>query len=412
MSAWRVPAFRRLGTAWTFSNFGDSALFLTLGIWVKDLTGSNAAAGLVFLAFGLPVFLAPFAGQVADRVSRRRLVITVNAVAAVGVLVLLLVRSADQLWLIYVVTFGYGTVGYLTSAAQSGLLRDMLADDELAGANGTLSTIDQGLRLLTPLVGAGLYTLFGGAAVAVMTSAMLALAAVVMVTVHVDETPPTPSVEREGFVREMAAGVRHIRTLPGLAQTVLLVGIAFAGTGLANSTTWAVIEDGLGLGSEFCGVLASIQGCGSVLGGLTAAWLIRRGGERVAIAAGLATLAAGTAAGLVPVVAVVSAGSAVLGVGVVWMVVGLVTLRQRLTPARLQGRVSSATNMALNGPQTVGTATGAALIAAVDYRILVAVMAAAIAVCAALILLRAVRSGRLDVVTVEPAANQNAPEPI
>lgn len=412
MSAWRRPAFRRLGTAWTFSNFGDSALILTLGIWAKDLTGSNAAAGLVFLALGLPVFVAPLAGHIADRVSRRRLVIVVNAIAALGVLVLLSVRSVDQLWLIYVVTFGYGCVGYLTSAAQSGLLRDMLADDELAAANGTLSTIDQGLRLLTPLVGAGLYTLFGGAAVAVLTSAMLAVAAVAMVTVRVDETPASPSGERERFVREVAAGVRHIRSVPGLAQTVLLVGVAFAATGLANSTIWAVIDDGLELGSEFFGVLASIQGGGSVLGGLTAAWLIRRGGERMAIGAGLALLAVGMATGLVAVVAVVTVGAAVLGVGVVWMVVGLVTLRQRLTPARLQGRVSAATNMALNGPQAAGTATGAALIAAVDYRILVAVMAASIAVCAALALVRALQQARFDAVSTEPGAVLNAPEPI
>ncbi len=38
--------FRRLTVAWTFSNFGDSALYLTVAIWAKDLTGSNAATGL------------------------------------------------------------------------------------------------------------------------------------------------------------------------------------------------------------------------------------------------------------------------------------------------------------------------------------------------------------------------------
>ncbi|PSL01196.1 putative MFS family arabinose efflux permease [Haloactinopolyspora alba] len=408
MSAWRVPGFRRLGAAWTFSNFGDSALILTLGIWAKDLTGSNAAAGLVFLALGLPVFLAPFAGHVADRVSRRRLVVVVDVVAAVGVLALLFVRSADQLWLIYVVTFGYGCVGYLTSAAQSGLLRDMLVDDELAGANGVLSTIDQGLRLLTPLVGAGLYTVYGGGAVAVLTSSALVIAALVMLTVCVDETPPSPSAEREHFVREVAAGARHIRTVPGLARTVVLVGIAFAATGFGNSTTFAVIDDGLELGSEFFGVLASIQGCGSVLGGLTAAWVIRRLGEHATIGVGLALIAAGFATGLVPSVAVVGTGSAVLGLGVVWMVVGLVTLRQRLTPARLQGRVSAATTMAFNGPQTVGIATGAALIAAVDYRILVAVMAGAVAACAVLLVLRAGRSRSLDGVPASAAVPVSA----
>ena len=91
MSALRVPAFRRLTAAWACSNFGDSALFLTLAIWVKDLTDSDAAAGLVFLFLGLPVFLAPLAGQLADRVSRRRLVVVTNLVAAAGVLALGLV---------------------------------------------------------------------------------------------------------------------------------------------------------------------------------------------------------------------------------------------------------------------------------------------------------------------------------
>ncbi|WP_051425919.1 MFS transporter [Jiangella gansuensis] len=388
MSALRRPAFRRLTVAWTFSNAGDSALFLTAAMWAKDLTGSNAAAGMVFLALGLPVFLAPLAGQLADRMSRRRLVVIVNLVAALGVLSLLAVESADEMWLLYVVIFGYGCVGYVTSAAQSGLLRDLLDDGELAGANGLLSSIDQGLRLLTPLAGAGLYAWFGGGAVAVLTSAMLLLAALMLLTVRVRETPPAGRSERDGFVRELTAGVRHIRTVPALGQLVVVVSIAFALTGLANSTMFAVVDEGLGLGSEFFGVFASIQGGGSIIAGLTVAVLIRRLGERATTGIGLGCLAAGMAGGLTTSVAVVSAGSAVAGLGVVWMVVGLVTLRQRLTPARLQGRVSAATNLALNGPQVAGTAAGAALIAAVDYRVLVAVMVGTILLCAVLALLR------------------------
>lgn len=388
MSALRKPAFRRLAIAWTFSNFGDSALYLTIAIWAKDLTGSNAAAGLVFLALGLPVFLAPFAGHVADRVSRRRLVIVVNLVAAIGVLSLLVVESAAQIWIVYAVTFGYGCVGYLTSAAQSGLLKDMLDDDELGSANGLLSTIDQGLRLLTPLVGAGIYALYGGGTVAVLTSSVLVVAAIVMVTVRIAETPPVPADDREGYVRELTAGFRHIRSVPVLAQLIVLVGIAFAVTGLANSTMFALIDEGLGLDSEFFGVLASIQGGGAIIGGLTAGLAIRRFGERATVGAGLAGAAVGLATGLTGAVTVVCAGSVVLGLGVVWLVVGLVTLRQRLTPPSLQGRTSSATIMALNGPQTAGTAVGAALIAIVDYRVLIAVMAGTILACAIMLLVR------------------------
>ncbi|SDU77256.1 MFS transporter [Jiangella alkaliphila] len=394
--------FRRLTVAWTFSNFGDSALYLTVAIWAKDLTGSNAAAGLVFLALGLPVFLAPLAGQLADRLSRKRLVAVVNVVAAGGVLALLAVDDAADMWLIYLVTFGYGWVGYVTAAAQSGLLRDLLDDDELAGANGLLTTLDQGLRLVTPLAGAGVYALYGGGAVAVLTASMLVIAALVLLTVRVDESPPTPVEEREGFRRELTAGFRHLRATPQLADLMLLLSIAVAITGFANSTAFAIV-DGLGLPSEFFGVLSSIQGGGSIVGGLTASLLIRRTGERAAVGIGLAVVAVGLGVALAPSTIVVSVGAAVLGLGVVWAVVAMVTLRQRLTPPRLQGRTSAATNMALNGPQVVGTATGAALISAVDYRLLVAAMAVTILTCAIVLLARRVAAPE-TVQTEEPAA--------
>lgn len=65
------------------------------------------------------------------------------------------------------------------------------------------------------------------------------------------------------------------------------------------------------------------------------------------------------------------AGMAVIGFSVTWLVVAFVTLRQRLTPARLQGRTAAAALMAMNLPQTVMTLVGAGLLAVVDYRLLV-----------------------------------------
>jgi MFS family permease len=379
-SSLRVPAFRRLTAAWSCSNFGDSALFLTLAIWVKDLTGSDAKAGLVFLFLGLPVFLAPFAGQLADRVSRRRLVAATNLVAAVGVLALGLVKGAGDLWLIYAVTFGYGFLGYVTSAAGSGLVRDILDDDQLPSGNGVLSTIDQGMRLLSPLAGAAVYALFGGFAIAVLTASALAVAALVTTTVRVDETPPP--ADRERFRTELTAGARHIRAVPVLAQLTLTMAVAFAVTGFSNSTIFAAIDQGLGRGSSLFGVLAAIQGGGSVLGGVTAAAVVRRLGETTALGLGLAMLGLGLGAVAAPTMATLTAASLVVGVSIPWMMVAFATIRQRMTPGRLQGRVSAATNMALNGPQTVGTALGAALIAVVDYRLLGLFMAVVVAVCA------------------------------
>lgn len=380
MNPFRDATFRRLVAGWSFSNFGDSVLYLTLAIWAKDLTGSDAAAGLVFLFLGLPVFLAPFAGQVADRYSRRRLVVLSNLGAGVVVLSLWFVGGPDQLWLIYLVTFVYGLLNYLTGAAGSGLVRDMLADDQLATGNGILNTIDQGLRLLSPLVGAGAYVLFGGFAIALVTFASLMVAAAILSTLRIEETPSSP--EGETFWEEVTAGARHIRSVPILTRITLALAFAFAMTGLANTTIFAVIEQGLGRSSEFFGVLTAIQGGGSVVGGITAAPLIHRWGERMTVAVGLTVLGAGMALAVVPSIAFVVVGVVMVGVSIPWFVVGFVTLRQRLTPARLQGRVSSASAIALNGPQTVGTALGAVLIGLIDYRALMIAMAVSVTISA------------------------------
>jgi MFS family permease len=79
---------------------------------------------------------------------------------------------------------------------------------------------------------------------------------------------------------------------------------------------------------------------------------------------------------------VVITSEVVIGIVIPWILVAFTTLRQRATPPELQGRVASATNMALNGPQTVGTALGAVLIAVVDYRLLIVMMGVVIAACA------------------------------
>ena len=404
MNLFKNPQFRRLVVSWSFSNFGDSLLFLTLAIWAKDLTGSDAAAGLVFLFLGLPAFLAPFAGQLADRYSRRLLIVIAQLVAAVVVLSVWFVDGPDQVWIIYLVTFVYGLLNYLNGAAGSGLVRDLLDDADLASGNGILATIDQGLRLLSPLVGAGAYVLFGGFAIAVITSSTLVIAAVVMLTVRIQES--APSKERESFWGEFLGGARHIRSIPVLTRLVVALGVAFAITGLANVTIFAVVEQGLGRSSGFFGVLAAIQGGGSVLGGVTAAALIHRFGERAVVAIGLVILGAGLGGAAIPNLAVVIVCCFSVGVSVPWFVIGFTTIRQKLTPPRLQGRVAAFSGMALNGPQTIGTALGALAIGVIDYRILMVLMGVSVALCAVPLIVGA--SDPVEPVDIEPADDASA----
>lgn len=394
-SAFAVPAFRRLLVGETVSNVGDSALFLTLGVWAKDLTGSSSAAGLVFFFLALPVLASPLFGQLADRVRRRPLLLATNALAGVGVLALLLVDSVDDLWLLYAVAAGYGVVGYVTAPARSGLLRDLLEDHQLDTANGTLMTLDQGLRVVSPLLGAGLYTAVGGQALAALASATFGLAVLALLTVRVQESEPEPR-GREPWAQEVSAGFRHVARTPALRRITACLAASMLVIGLADTALFSVVEEGLGREPAFFGALMSAQGAGSIAGGVVSVWLLRRlGGQRLV---GLA-LVAFALSGLTMFASqdwVVLAGRVLGGAAIPWAFVPAATVRQRMTPPRLQGRTSSAVNLAITLPQTASIAAGAALLTVADFRWSLAAIVVVTAGAALPLLVRRPAPERLD----------------
>ena len=110
----------------SLSLLGDTALWLALGLWVKELTGSSSAAGLVFLCIAAPGLLSPLGGLLVDRFPRRSVLLVVNPLTALIVLPLLLVRDDRDVWLIYAVTTLYGTSYVILAAGQSALLTTLL----------------------------------------------------------------------------------------------------------------------------------------------------------------------------------------------------------------------------------------------------------------------------------------------
>lgn len=359
----------------TVSMFGDQALWLAMGIWAKQLTGSNAAAGLVFFFFGLPTLLSPLSGLLVDRVRRRPLLITVEAALGAMVLLLLLVRGPGQLWLIYAVTFCYGAAGTITASARSALFRVLLPDDEeLARVNGLMQTLQEGLRLIAPITGAALFAWLGGGAVAIIDAATFAVVVGAFAALRVTEPAPQPAEHR--WRSEVAAGARHLwRTVP-LRQMTVAVGAALLVVGFFETVIFAVAGTGLHRPASFVGVLEATLGAGAIAGGLGAARLIRRAGEGRTVATGLALFGAGSAGLTAPAVAVVLPAMAVAGSGIPLLVVALFTGLQRMTPDHLQGRTFSAVDMLVSTPQTLSIGLGAALVAVVDYRVLLAVMCA------------------------------------
>jgi MFS family permease len=368
----------------SLSVIGDSALWLAMGIWVKILTGSNSAAGLTFLAFTCGVMLAPVSGMIVDRARRRPLLIAANLVTAAGVCALLLVHGRGQVWLIYLVMFGYGASNSLITSAQTALLTQLVPGDLLGEANSVLQMASQGLRVLSPLLGAGLLAWAGAQPVILLDAGTFVAAAGTVLALRLREPrPDRAALARRGWRSEFGEGIRHVMRTPALRRPMVACLIAVSAFGLFETVPFAVVSQGLHRSPEFLGVLVSLQGVGALAGGVLAGPVLRRTSERVLIAGGLASCSAASLLLITPLVPVAGLASAALGLCIVWINVGAVTLIQRRTPPGLIGRVDAALEFAIVVPQAASIALGAALIAAVSYRILLIVMAAVIGLSAA-----------------------------
>jgi MFS family permease len=373
--------FRLLLAGQTLSMFGEWTLLLVFGIWAKTLTGSNAIAGLTVFAMVAPGLLAPFAGVVVDRLPRRTVMIGLDLISAAVVMSLWFVTDRDQLWLLFAVAVWYGFAGVMFNAAISGLVQDMLPMDLVGPANGMLATVRQGLRLIGPLVGAGLFALAGGRWVAVLDAITLVLAAVILLFLrHREVRAPAATVP---FGVELSAGLLHLWRSPLLRRLALTTVLFSVAIGMVEPTVYALVGDGLQRPPEFVGVLVSVQGAGAILGGVVVSGAIRRISEPSLIVVGLVVIAAGAGLCALPALPAAVAGFGLVGLGIPALGVAVATLLQRCTPNAVMGRVAAGYELIGSVPTTASIAVGAMLVGVWPYQVILGLTAVGCVVAAA-----------------------------
>lgn len=374
------------------SGFGGAVMSLAAGVWVLDLTGSSSLAALAGFCFFLPTLLGPVLGTVVDHLPRRPLAVWTLLLTAALVLSLLAVRSSDHLWLIYAVMLGYGLSFILVDAAEAAILPAALPPTALGGVNGLRMSAQEGVKLVAPLVGAGLFTWRGGPPVALLAAALLVAAAGAYTLIKLrprtgatadpadapgrSETPDAASAPGSDdtdaphdaaasgrlarFTARTRAGVAYLWRRPALRLTVLIGSATIAMSGLNQAAVYAVVTGALHRPPAFVGVLTSAQGAGSIVGGLIIGRLLTRWGPLAVGAVGALLFATGAAALTVPYWPVVLGGMMVIGLGLPWTLVAAMTAVQLDTPDRLLGRVSGTASTLLFTPITVFNPIGAA----------------------------------------------------
>ena len=349
--------------------FGDLALILVLGIWAKELTGSTPLAGAVFLAIIAPMLLAPLIGLLVDRFPRRKLLIVNDLVTAVALLPLVLVNDRGDVWILFAVGVAYGLSQQVFFAARSALLESMLDDDQLGPANALLEILRQALRVCGPAVGAGLFAVLGGPSVALLDALTFLASAALLSFLRAPDLTRAAASEL-ALRRQLDAGLRHIAATPMLRRLIGSACAAVAVLGIMQVAGLALVDNGLHRPAAFLGVILTLEGVGSILGGVLAPSALRRFGEPRFAAIGLATMGVGVGLMAVPEMFPVLVGAAMAGAGFSAFMVGYTTLLQRSTASQLQGRVFTAAEAAAALPYCGTLALAVVGVGLVDYRLL------------------------------------------
>jgi MFS family permease len=344
-SALATAQLRRLQFGWAVSAVGGWVFFVALAVYAYDVGGATAV-GAAALTRMVPAGLAaPLTGVLADRYSRRDVLlgsIALRAVvlAAIGVAV----AVAAPLALVLVLAAVFTIVATAHKPAQASLLPSLVeTPQQLAASNAVWSAVDNGAFLAGALVSGALIATTSMSTAFLVTGGLFALATVPIALIPRDPVPEfRVSAERLRPIEDAVAGVREVARDHRLSLVVGVLAFSTLVEGAIDVLVVLVAIELLGLGGAGVGWLNACWGLGGVIGGAAALTLLRRGRLAAGLSAGgllvgfplmLIGLAESTAAAAPMLV--------LLGIGYALIEVAGLSLLQRLPSNDLLGRTFS-----------------------------------------------------------------------
>lgn len=363
MTSQLPPPFYRL--AW--SNLAaQSAEQLCLAavpiVAVLALGAGPGEIGLLAVAQTLPFLLMSIPlGLLADRTSRKRLIVLSELVRGLTLLMLLAVLLLGWLSIPVLAVLGFigaiGTVGFSVTAPA--LVPALVPRDALAQANGRLELARSAAFTAGPAL-AGALVAWAGASAAFVLAAMLSASAMFLL-LGLGEPVRTPAAPRHPLL-ELQDGARMVWSHP-LLRPILLTGVAW-------NISWFVLQAAyvpyavraLGLSASGVGLTLAIYGVGMIVGALIAPRVLAAMpfGRAIQLGPAASVLAAGAmvATLAMPTGAMAAVSFFLFGLGPTIWVITSMTLRQTVTPGAMLGRVSALFLTVNMGARPLGAALG------------------------------------------------------
>jgi predicted MFS family arabinose efflux permease len=280
----RNANFRRLWLAQLISEIGDWFYSLAVYDLLLQTTNSGKAVGWAIIIQLLPwFFMTPLAGHLADRFRRRPLMITADAVRAVVVLGLLLIRGASDVWLVYSLLAIEVLFASIFEPARNALLPNLTEPDEILAANAISSITWSTALAVGAALGGAVTALLGRRVAFVVNSVSFLISALLIQRIQMVEThhqvPPKPAepVRAPQAAGSLTEGWDYLRRRPGIVTLVL----AKTGMGMVGGMLLLLAYFGerifpvAGYGALAMGLLYGVRGAGAAVGPLVGDHLTR-----------------------------------------------------------------------------------------------------------------------------------------
>jgi MFS family permease len=353
-AALAIPNYRRYIAGQSVSLIGTWMQMAAQSWLVLSLTGSATTLGVIVALQTLPVLLlGPYGGVVADRIDKRRLMVSLQIAMGVQALILglLTVTHSVHLWEIGVLAALLGLNNAFENPARQSFMLELVGSESLRNAVTLNSVLVNVARVIGPAVAGVLIATVGEGPCFLLNAASFVPVVTSLVTLDRAAIDPSPPSGREpGQLRE---GLRYVRRTPELGVPLAMMALAGALAYEFQVTLPVMARQGLHVGATGFGFMTSAMGVGAVVGGLFVATKGRTGLPTLVLAAsafGVVLLLASVAPSLpTELVALAFAG----GASISFMSTGNSTLQLSAAPS-MRGRVMALWFVAFQGSTPIG----------------------------------------------------------
>lgn len=292
--------FRTLWLGQVVSQMGD--WFDTIAVYTiaLQLTGSSRSVALIMVARFLPsVFIGPLSGVIADRFSRRTIMITADLLRALVVLGFLLVRRPDQMWLVFLLTIFQLGFSTFFEPAKTASIPSIVSDRELLPANAIASVTWSIMLTLGAAIGGFVTGWFGTNAAFILDSLTFVASAILISQVSFPQRLGRPKSKLTAAkalgVSDTIEGARYVKHRPRVFA-YLMVKTAW-GVGGGIMTLLAVFGEKVfpvaGKTATGIGVLFTARGIGTAVGPIVARRWVGETRKQMQTSIGIAFLLGG-----------------------------------------------------------------------------------------------------------------------